>query len=61
MLHCFIESIFELVLNASLNQFYIALTLSLTALGPISPISLKYQMLKKSLSEIKAILHLFLY
>jgi hypothetical protein len=37
------------------------LTLSLTALGPISPISLKFKMLKKSLSEIKAILLLFLY
>ncbi len=39
----------------------LGLTLSLTALGPISPISLKYQMLKKSLSEIKALLYLFLY
>jgi hypothetical protein len=37
------------------------LTLSLTAVGPISPISLKCHILKKFLSGIKAILHVFLF
>jgi hypothetical protein len=45
----------------SINATLLLLALSLTALGPISPISLKYQMLEKSFSEIKTILYLFLY
>jgi hypothetical protein len=43
------------------NQSSKILTLSLMTHWPISPISSKCQMLKKSLSEIKAILHLFLF
>jgi hypothetical protein len=39
----------------------VVLTLSLMALGPISPIRLKCYMLKKSLSGVKAILHVFLF
>jgi hypothetical protein len=37
------------------------LTLSLTALGSISPICLKCHKLKKFLSGMKAILHVFLF
>jgi hypothetical protein len=39
----------------------VVLTLSLTALGPISPVSLKCYMLKKSLSGVNAILHVYLF
>jgi hypothetical protein len=44
--------------NLTVNE---SLTLSLTALGPISPISFKCHMLKKCLSGMKAILHVFLF
>jgi hypothetical protein len=41
------------------GMYSVVLTLLLRALGPISPISLKCYMLKKSLSGVKAILHVF--
>jgi hypothetical protein len=43
------------------KYFKLNLTLSLTALGPISPISFTCHMLKKFLSGMKAILHVFLF
>jgi hypothetical protein len=43
------------------EMYSVVLTHSLTALGPISPISLKCYMHKKSLSRIKDILPVFLF